>query len=66
MDYWIVGVAIVIMGYCLFVMISVHQSANDIRSTIENYNEGVRQVIELQMDILGQRHLDALDSKRGD
>lgn len=54
MEYWIVGVAIIVMGYCLFVIINVHQSAKEIQEYIEKYDSGIRQIIELQMEILNK------------
>jgi hypothetical protein len=56
MDYWIVGVAIVLMSYCIFVMISMHQSAKEIEAIFKEYDEGIRQIIELQMEILEKRN----------
>lgn len=54
MIYGAAAIATIVMSYCLFTIISMHQSAKEIEAIFKAYDDGIRQIIELQMEILSK------------
>lgn len=48
----IAAIATIVMSYCLFAIISMHQK--EIEAIFKAYDDGMRQIIELQMEILSK------------
>lgn len=54
MIYGVAAITTIVMAYCLFAIISMHQSAKEIEAIFKEYDDGIRQIIELQMEILSK------------